>query len=53
MEVEAAAGGWLAGRAGGAVAPARRREAGSERAGRRGEDFLGAEWCGRLGEKGG
>lgn len=26
---------------------------GSERAGRRGEDFLGVERCGRLGEKGG
>lgn len=50
MEVEAAAGasgqgrGWH--RRG-------KRERGSELAGRRGEDFLGAERCGRLREKGG
>lgn len=51
MEVEAAAGaseqGWGLAPTGGG------REGASERAGRRGEDFLGAERCGRLREKGG
>lgn len=41
----------LAGRAGGGTGAGRER--GSERAGCRGEDFLGAERCGRLREKGG